>query len=140
MTDGVILDTGPLVAFLDAGEAAHDWTVVQFQQVAGPLLTCEPVLAEAMYLLRPMRPAQEKMLEWVEHGVLVCPFVLSDEVARVKALWQKYSDVPMSLADACLVCLAETYDDHCVCTLDTDFTIYRKHGRRPIPVIMPRAD
>ena len=137
MTERVILDTGPLVALLDAGDTAHAWTVRQFREITGPLLTCEPVLAEALYLVRSLRPAQEKILEWVERGVLLCPFRLSEEVARVSALWKKYSDVPISLADACLVCMSEQHDDHRLCTLDSDFTVYRKHGREPIPLIIP---
>jgi predicted nucleic acid-binding protein len=137
MTEGVILDTGPLVALLDAGDKAHAWTVHQFKQITAPMLTCEPVLAEAMYLLRSLRPAQEKILEWIERGALLCPFVLSAEVPQVSALWKKYADVPMSLADACLVRMAEQFDGRSLCTLDSDFTIYRKHGHEPIPLIMP---
>ena len=137
MIEKVILDTGPLVALLDAGDKTHDWTIRQFQQITGPLLTCESVLAEAMYLLRSLRPAQEKILEWIERSVLLCPFTLADEAAQVRRLWKKYADVPMSLADACLVRMAEKFDDHAICTLDSDFTVYRKHGREPIPLITP---
>lgn len=97
MTERVIVDTGPLVALLDAGDSAHDWSADQFRRIAAPLLTCEAVIAEAMYLLRALRPAQEKILEWTERGVLLCPFVLSEEIARVRALWKKYADVPISL-------------------------------------------
>ncbi len=137
MPRAAIVDTGPLVALLDAGDSAHDWTVRQFRQITGPLLTCEPVVAEALYLLRSLRPAQEKILEWIERGVLVCPFVLGEEVAQVRRLWKKYADVPMSLADACLVRMSEKHDDHRVCTLDRDFTVYRKRGHEPIPLIIP---
>ena len=133
----MILDTGPLVALLDAGDSAHAWTASQFRKITGPLLTCEPVLAEALYLLRSLRPAQEKILEWVERGVLLCPFRLAEEVAQVRVLWKKYADLPMSLADACLVRMSEKYDDHLLCTLDSDFTVYRRHGREPIPLIIP---
>lgn len=59
------------------------------------------------------------------------------EAWDVRLLRAKYRDLPMSLADACLVRLAEMCDDHHVCTLDADFTIYRKHGRTPIPLIKP---
>lgn len=137
MTDGVILDTGPLVALLDRSDNAHAWTVRQFQAIRGPLLTCEPVLAEVMYLLRGLRPAQEKVLAWIEQGVVRCPFILSAEVAAVRLLWEKYADVPMSLADACLVRMAEQFDTYHLCTLDSDFAVYRKHGRQPISLIAP---
>ena len=139
MTEKVILDTGPLVALLDAGDKAHNWTIRQFQQITGPLLTCEPVLAEAMYLLRSLRPAQEKILEWIERSVLLCPFTLADEATQVRRLWKKYADVPMSLADTCLVRMAEKFDDHAICTLDSDFTVYRKQGRKTIPLITPHT-
>jgi uncharacterized protein len=46
-----IVDTGPLVAFLDRAEQHHRWVVEQLQEMVPPLLVCEPVLAEAMYLL-----------------------------------------------------------------------------------------
>lgn len=137
MTEGVILDTGPLVALLDKGDNAHAWTVRQFQQITGPVLTCEPVLAEAMYLLRTLRPAQNKILRWIEQGVVRCPFILATEVAAVRVLWEKYANVPMSLADACLVRLAEQFDNYHLCTLDADFTVYRKHGRQTIPLVSP---
>ena len=140
MPRAAIVDTGPLVALLDASDSAHGWTIRQFRQITGPLLTCEAVVAEALYLLRSLRPAQEKILEWIEGGVLVCPFVLADEVAQVRGLWKKYADVPMSLADACLVRMSEKHDHHHVCTLDRDFTVYRKRGREPIPLIIPPAE
>jgi hypothetical protein len=50
---------------------------------------------------------------------------------------QKYSNVPMSLADACLVRMTETYADAILLTTDTDFRIYRRHGRRVVPCVMP---
>ena len=140
MPRAAIVDTGPLVALLDASDSAHGWTIRQLRQIAGPLLTCEAVVAEALYLLRSLRPAQEKILEWIDGGVLVCPFVLAEEVGQVRALWKKYADVPMSFADACLVRMSEKHNRHHVCTLDRDFTVYRKRGHEPIPLIIPPAE
>ena len=139
MPHAAIVDTGPLVALLDASDSAHGWSARQFRQIAGPMLTCEAVIAEALYLLRSLHPAQDKILEWVERGVLVCPFILAEVVTQVRRLWQKYADVPMSLADACLVRMSELHAGHRVCTLDRDFTVYRKHGREQIPLIIPQA-
>ncbi len=62
---------------------------------------------------------------------------LDDHSQAVAALIAKYQDVPMSLADACLVRMAEVHDRHVVFTLDSDFSIYRKHGRSPIAVLVP---
>ena len=62
-------------------------------------------------------------------------FGMLDAVIR---LLQKYADVPMSLADACLVRMTEVYSDPVLLTTDSDFRIYRRHGRQTIPSVMPR--
>ncbi|MCH8962892.1 MAG: hypothetical protein IH820_16675 [Bacteroidetes bacterium] len=62
---------------------------------------------------------------------------MKTDVARIRALMKKYRDQPMSLADACLVRMAELHPGSTVLTLDADFHIYRKHKQDTIPVIMP---
>ena len=57
---------------------------------------------------------------------------------RSRALLRKYADVPMSVADACLVRMAEVTAHSTVLTLDRGFRVYRKHGRQVIPLLMPR--
>jgi predicted nucleic acid-binding protein len=136
---GVIVDTGPLAAFFDADDAWHGWTVNLFQEFAGPLVTVEPVLTELMFLLRKHPTAQDRVLKLVSDGALQLPFQLAGESEAVRSLRAKYRDLPMSLADACLVRLAELRENHSVCTLDSDFTIYRKHGREPIPLVTPAS-
>jgi predicted nucleic acid-binding protein len=133
----VIVDTGPLVAFLDRREAHHDWIAEQARTLALPWLLCEAVLAESWRLLSRLPVAQDALLEMVETGLLKVEFALSEEIGPVRLLRQKYRDIPMSLADACLVRMAEKFDDYALCTLDSDFTVYRKHGRQPIPLITP---
>lgn len=137
MTRRAIVDTGPLVAFLDRREARHGWIAEQAETLVLPWLLCEAVLAESWHLLRKLPRAQEALLEMVETGLLKVEFALSDEIEPVRRLRTKYRDIPMSLADACLVRMAEKFDDYAICTLDADFTIYRKHGRQPIPLITP---
>ena len=70
MNKGVILDTGPLVAFLDRTESHHAWACDQFRRFSLPLLTCEAVLTEALFLLRRMPPAQDKLLELIARDAL----------------------------------------------------------------------
>ena len=135
-TQWVIADTGPLVALLDRREAHHVWIREQSKELNVPWMTCEAVLAEAWYLLRRWPSAQDAMLKMVDDGRIEIGFSLGQQIGAVQALRNAYRDVPMSLADACLVRMAELYDDHSVCTLDTDFRVYRKHGRQLIPVIM----
>lgn len=132
-----IIDTGPLVAFCDRRDRRHEWVAGAFRKIAGPLLTCEAVMAEALYLTRHRADMQDALLQMVEEGLISMPFVLEREVKRIRRLRQQYQDVPMSLADACLLHLAEVYDDHHLCTFDSDFTIYRKHGRSPVPLLSP---
>ena len=139
----VLLDTGPLVAALNDRDAHHAWAQERMNALQPPALTCEAVLTEAHYLLRrgggdPVRPA-----DLVARGALRLVPVLSDAPQRVAALMRKYADVPMALADACLVVLAEAYagdrPEARVFTLDTDFGVYRMHGRRRIPLLAPFA-
>jgi uncharacterized protein len=69
--------------------------------------------------------------------LLLLPFRLDDEVTSIMRLLEKYANVPMSLADACLVRMAEQHSQAVVFTLDADFKRYRKHGRQIIPTLMP---
>jgi len=134
-----IVDTGPLVAFLDRAERHHRWATARVDELEAPLLVCEPVLAEAMHLLARVPVAQDALLGLIENGALGLAFRLDEHVSALRALHAKYRDRPMSLADACVVRMAELYDRHFVFTLDSDFLIYRKHGRRPLPLIHPAA-
>jgi predicted nucleic acid-binding protein len=94
-------------------------------------------VAEACYLLRGFPAAEDALLRMIEENLLQVPFAIRAEASRVRALRLKYRDVPMSLADACLVRMAELVDGSTVCTLDDDFAVYRKSGRRAIPLLTP---
>lgn len=137
MTRSAIVDTGPLVAFLDRRDAHHEWTREQLWNLDTPLLVCEPVLVETLFVLRRLPTAQDAVLGQVLAGRLRIAFSLLPEIELVRRLLLKYADVPMSLADACIVRMAELYGTHSVLTLDADFRVYRKHGREAIPVILP---
>lgn len=137
MTPKVLLDTGPLVAFLNRRDRYHRWATAQFAQIESPVYTCEAVLSEACFLLSAYRGGSEAVLELVHRGLVAIPLRLEDEVISIKKLLTRYADVGISLADACLIRLAELYEDSVLLTLDSDFRIYRKHGRRVIATIMP---
>lgn len=136
MSQALILDTGPLVALLFRREQHHAWAKQQFGE-ASDLVTCEPVLAEAAYLLRNLEGGTKALMALVGAGIVRPVFRLAGEHVAVARLMEKYRDVPMSLADACLVRMAEQHDSLAVLTLDSDFGIYRKHGDQPIPVVTP---
>jgi predicted nucleic acid-binding protein len=137
MNGSVIADAGPLVAYLDRSDQHHDWAVAAFAQLSAPLLTCEAVMAEAWHLLRRGRINPDHLLALVKQGALTVQFDFSAEIDAVRLLIQRYTNVPMSLADACLVRMSELHEASRVMTVDTDFIVYRRHGRRTIPLLSP---
>jgi len=132
-----LLDSGPLVAFYDRKDAWHAWSHDQIACLQPPLLTCEPALSEACFLLQRGGGSPTIVLQALRAGVLKIDFEITREAAALEALMSRYSDVPMSLADACLVRLSELHADCTVFTLDRDFRQYRRHGRQVIPLIAP---
>lgn len=132
-----IADTGPLVAYFDRREAHHEWAVAQMDALEPPLLVNEPVLTEALFLLRRYPDAASALLELVERDVLRITFHLGDHIGDLRSLMHKYADIPMSLADACIVRMAEMNERHVVLTLDSDFSIYRRSGRSPLSLLSP---
>jgi len=132
-----ILDTGPLVAFLNAREKnkrLRQWAVEVLSSVRWPLYTCEPVLIEAAHFIGTARP----IVEMVEAGELVLPFSLAEQSGELRRIIDTYKDRAVSLADSFLVRLTELWRDSTVITADVnDFTVYRRFGRDHVPFISP---
>ena len=133
----VIIDTGPLVAFLVGQDKYHSWSCDVFSQLPAPFLTCEAVLTEAYFLVSKWPEAPRRFFDFIETGLIEIGFSILDERAALSKLMHKYEDLPMSLADACLVRLAELHPGAEMLTLDAHFKIYRAHGRQRIPLITP---
>ena len=133
----VILDTGPLVAIINGRDKYHKWATLQWAQIESPLLTCEAVLSEACFLLGSFDGGQIAVIELLKRGILHTPFSMIENINQIAWLLQKYSNVPMSLADACLVRMTEVYAESLVLTIDTDFSIYRRNKRQVIPILSP---
>lgn len=132
-----LLDTGALLAYLDASDRWHGWVCQQWRSLRPPLLTCEPVLTEAVFLLRSHRLNVDPVWELLRREILEIDFDLKQEFSTIAVLMRRYASLPMDLADACLVRMAEKRRDVRVFTLDRDFRIYRRHGRQVIPLIFP---
>lgn len=90
-----VVDTGPLVALFDRAERHHLWIAKRLEELDAPLLVCEPVLAEAMYLLTRYPRAQDALLELIENGALNVAFRLDEHLDALRKLLEKYRDTPM---------------------------------------------
>jgi predicted nucleic acid-binding protein len=126
-----LTDAGPLVALIDADEPDHEVCRLILAGIQLPMLTTWPAFTEAMYLLSRAGGAAGREALWrlALSGRLDIVDLSRPAVERTARLMAKYADVPMDLADATLVALAEERDDRRVFTLDSDFKIYRIHGR-----------
>ncbi len=133
----VFADAGVIVGLIYERDQWNEWTREQAAVLPVPYLTCEAVITEACYLLQDISDGEDKVLQMIELGVLQVSFSLPAEVKTVKALMKKYKNVPMSLADACLVRMCELTENSVVFTVDSDFHIYRKNGKRKIDLIIP---
>ncbi|MDQ3010377.1 MAG: PIN domain-containing protein [Acidobacteriota bacterium] len=139
MKTAILLDTGPLVAYFYRRDENHQWAREQIGRLPVPLLICEPVLTETFFLLYRLIGSGDPAFEFIQTGAARLSFNLSDELDAIKNLMTHYANVPMSLADACLVRMSELYSDSLVLTNDSDFNIYRRRRNQTIPTLMPSA-
>ena len=136
MAASVLADAGFVIALLSRRDRHHEWAAAQSPSLPPPWKTCDAVLSEAFHLLGSRgRPALTALLR---RGAVVLAFDLAEDLDRVLSLMQKYANVPMSLADACLVRMSETLPDPVILTTDADFRVYRRHGRQVVPCMTPR--
>lgn len=131
------LDTLILVALIDPDTREHQWAQDWAKRLPQPFQTSEPVLTEAAFVLARDDFDADELFALAEAGVIRVGLRFEDERASLRELMARYRDVPMSLADATLVRLAELNDESRVFTLDADFRIYRRHRNKIIPVLMP---
>lgn len=133
----VIIDAGPLVALLNRRERLHTWVSSILDTIEPPIFTCDPVLSEACFLLQDISGGKDAVLELLSRGIVRSDFRVASEVDAIRVLMRKFSAVPMSLADACLVRMTELDQQSVVLTLDSDFRIYRRNRRQVVPTISP---
>jgi uncharacterized protein len=136
MVTSALVDAGFLVALLSRRDANHRWATAQAPRLPPPWTTCEAVLSEVSYLLGGLGTLSLASL--LRRGALVCGYRFADDVDALLKLLEKYADVPMSFADACLVRMTETLNNPVLLTTDGDFRVYRRHGRQIIPCVLPR--
>ncbi len=132
-----LIDAGPLIALIDAGEPEHDLCRATLEQLELPLLTTWPAFTEAVYLLGQAAgwPGQEALWKMIKRGVLRIVELDESLALRCAALMERNRDHPMDLADASLVALAEARDLRVIFTLDGHFRSYRLGNRRHLSVV-----
>ena len=131
----ILVDAGPLVAVIDASDRHHVACAAALKKLQPPLVTVWPAIVEAMYLLEDFR-AQDALWQMILRGVLVIEPLDVRDLGRARDLMAKYRDLPMDLADAALVALAERLSCRTVFTLDRrGFRVYRPKGVKIFEII-----
>ena len=133
----ILLDTGPLVAFLKKDEPHHQWVVQQWQSIEPPLLTCEAVIAESCFLMQRIYGGKDAVLNLLKQRIVQISFDLEREIDAVRQLLSRYDSVPISLADGCWVRMAELKQGSTIMTFDSDFMVYRKNRNQVITLLRP---
>jgi len=135
-----LVDAGPLIALLSRSDRFHAGCVRIFRELNSPLITTLPVITEAMYFLQVYGglTGQGALWKLILRGDLVLEHPGPADLVRMDALMKKYADLPMDLADASLVAVAERNSLNRVFTLDrSDFSVYRIRDRNPFTIIHP---
>jgi predicted nucleic acid-binding protein len=136
MTRGTLCDTGPLVALVNEKDDDHAVCEAALSRLLVPWITTWPCLTEAMYLLSSGgMQAQGRLWDYVTDGLLHLHTPEADEVSRMRALMEKYQDLPMDLADASVVAAAETLGIRTVFTIDEHFQASRANRRERFEIV-----
>jgi len=133
---GVLVDAGPLVALLDQADPEHEACVATLRTLRDSLITVWPAFTEAMYLLGRSWPGQKALWSRLETQALALAPLDETDARRMRELMEKYRDLPMDLADAALVRVAERESMTRIFTLDRrHFSIYRPGRRRRFSIV-----
>ena len=123
---GVLLDTGPLVALLSGNDVNHERARRLFAECAPPFRCCEAVVAEACFLMRKVhRAGPADVVALGARGVYRIAIAAEEHWDTIETLLKKYSDRPISFADACLIRCAEIHQEARIATFDGDFSVYK---------------
>lgn len=129
-----IADTGFIVAFGNKEDYHHAWAINIAKNITEPLLTCEPVLAEAAFHLG----SNAYVLSLLRNEMLRSGFDLSRNLEQLRDLAGRYEDRRPDLADLCIIRMSELYPRHTVITVDeSDFRVFRRNKREVIPILCP---
>ncbi len=121
----ILIDAGPMIALFDKKDRYHKSIVEFFPCIKDRLVSSWPVIAEVCYMLSFSVDAQLDFLKWCERGAIRIEDIQENELKRIIFLTEKYSDVPMDLADSTMVVLSERFQISEIITIDSDYYVYR---------------
>lgn len=133
----IIADTGALVALLSKRDKHHAWAVKVARTLPLPWLTCEAVFSECYHRVEASPMARQGLLAMIRRGALTFPFVLAPALSELTVFLEKYSDLPTSVADACLFHLAAHHPGSVLWTTNRDFLVYRTPARKAVESLLP---
>ncbi len=125
-----LIDAGPLIALFDKDDRFHAIVTTFLKDYKGHLITTWPVITEASHILDFNIHVQIGLLRWIEREAVQIADLGLEHITRLIELAEKYSDVPMDLADGSLMVVAEMTGIHDILTIDSDYYIYRTHDKR----------
>lgn len=130
MPSYLLVDSGPIIAWLSARDRHHVRAVAFFKARREKLISTWAVITEVCHLIP--QPARVTFLRWIAAGGMSLWHVPEDQASLQADMMEKYDDLPMDLADASLVWLAGEVGSNLIATTDrTDFAIYRGARNRP---------
>lgn len=125
MPKEILADSGPLIALFHEKDKFHKLVLQTLQAGDFLLSTTWPVITEVFYFLSGNKKQSQNFLEWIERGGLKIYDLTNVDIRFMKNRIQKYSDAPMDLADASIVCIAERESIFKILSIDSDFAIYK---------------
>lgn len=120
-----LIDAGPLIALFDRSDKYHLKALSFMETYRGTLWSTWPVVTEVSHMLDFSTLTQVNFLKWIQRGGLVIYPLHEDQIYRLIELTEKFSDVPMDLADASLIAVSELTKYKEIISIDADFYIYR---------------
>lgn len=141
LMDAWLLDTGPIVAFLDHADAAHRGVVRAFERFAGRFVTTVAVIVEAMHLVSRSPAGPGLLIDLLfSSQTAIHASMSADDLLQAGELMTKYANVPMDFADATLVLHAGRLRITALCTLDRrGFRTYRSGARKAFDLVLRRG-
>lgn len=123
--ENFLIDAGPLIALFNKKDNYHSEIINFLKKNHAVYWTTWPVLTETSHMLDFSQKAQMNLLEWINRGGVQLVNLSEKHVSQIISYSQKFTDVPMDLADASLMVASDIIQSNKIVSIDSDFYIYR---------------